>query len=135
MRRLIVIFVLVAITGCKPKYSGTGSIVVDKTAFTPAACHVLGRRGTGISLERDPALRIDVSLGKPEILDYGKELSGKADVQIAGAGAQTRNLGACAELRMKGEGYHEPSGRAASGHVTFACGNDVTGSLDFSGCF
>lgn len=116
-------------SGCKPKYSGTGSISTEAGPFRPSACHLMGARATGIELVDDAGTRIEVTL-PPSRLDYNQEIEGKASVAIG-----PRALGACATLKMRGEGYHDARGRAASGHVSFACGNDLRGDLDYAGCF
>lgn len=117
---------------CRPKYSGTGSLTTESGPFQPTQCHVLGTRATGIALADDKGTSIEVTL-PPAILDAFQEIGGPARATIITAGTP-RDLGACSTLKMKGEGYHEPERRAASGTVSFACPG-LTGEHSFSGCF
>lgn len=125
-----------ALSTCKPAFKHAGSISVDGESFQPEACHILSTctgialiGATGDRLElRLPAARVEAwrdTKGPPRVTFTPK--TGKAATELA----------PCGLLVLTGEGYHEPKGRAASGHIHLSCSGDVTvqADLEFSGCF
>lgn len=123
-------------TGCQPTFEPTGTLWVERAPFHPIACHVL-TCGTGIELLDPNRGRLEIRIA-PQTLNAWRTIGGSATVRwIAGSSGTPAELGSCASLTLRGEGYHAAGRRAASGRVSLSCAGTVAagGALDFGGCY
>jgi hypothetical protein len=120
---------------CEPRFQGSGKLTIDGAVFVPTTCH-RSSCGVGIELGDAAGARLQLVL-PPQVLDAWSELSGQSEVKLQKSpGESMSELGTCGTLTMRGEGYHDQRGRAASGHVTVACASPtaVQGEYKFRGC-
>ena len=132
---LAALLVATSVVGCKPKYEATGALSIGDAAFATTACHVR-TDATGIELLDAAGSRVQLTL-PPARLEAFREMQGTAEVRYEPRGKPAVDLGRCGTLLLRGEGYHEPSRRAASGRLSLACSGNAaaSGELSFAGCF
>jgi hypothetical protein len=127
---------VLATVGCRPTFEPNGTLWFGGAPWRPTECHVL-TCGTGIELfgpARGGHLELTIP---PQTLKAWQTIGGAANVRWTGTNGSPVDLGQCASLTMRGEGYHGSGKRAASGRVSLSCRGTVavSGDLDFSGCF
>lgn len=130
---------VLAAASCKPTYEPKGELSIDGLPFRPTVCHVL-TRATGIELVDHAGTRLELTL-PPATLHPFTEMPGTPQATLTITGKPPALLGPCGSLTLRGEGYHEPSRRAAGGTMALSCSGagagapTVKGELSFSGCF
>jgi hypothetical protein len=135
-RTFVIASMILAAAACTPTFEPKGTLWIERAPFHPIACHVL-TCGTGIELRDAGRNRLEIRI-PPQTLNAWQTIGGSATARwIAGSNGNTVELGSCASLTLRGEGYHGSGRRAASGRVSLSCSGAVTagGALDFSGCF
>lgn len=135
IRRAVYLPLLVSLFGCEPKFKQTGSLTINGAPFQPTLCQVLVG-ATGIELSDAAGARLKLTL-PPVTLEAFKEISGTPSASFEAGGKAAVTSASCGTLKLRGEGYHATSKRAASGELSLSCAGSLTatGTLQFSGCF
>jgi hypothetical protein len=134
-RSLALALIACAAGACEPSFKGTGSLTLDGSPFVPTACH-RSSCGTGIVLSDAAGASLELKL-PAQVLDAWREVSGPPEVSVqSSASKTTTELRSCGTLTLRGEGYHDGRGRAASGRLSLTCDSPlaVKGEYEFSGC-
>lgn len=139
MSRSLASFALLVVASapaaCAPKFEPNGALSLNGAPLAITSCQVLAGK-TGIVLGDAAGTRVELVL-PPARLEAFQEIGGAPAVRVEQPGKPENVLGVCGKLDLRGEGYHEPAKRAASGALELDCLGTVRleGKLAFKGCF
>jgi hypothetical protein len=133
MQRVLLASVSLALlVSCKPEFGSDGTLTIDGKIFRPQTCHVLTGAAGGIELEDSVHARLTV-VAPPRELEAKEQVSAVSSPRWL-SGGETKDLGECGNLVMRGEGYHADGKRAVSGTLSLTCAT-ATGELTYRNCF